>query len=167
MVLKVEGFYIDSMFKVRELGYYTWQGEFGRIAFEVKTAWKQLSFDDKRSVSHLTTRVHGLTYEPQTKEKACKYYMVCEVIKGLYEKYKTDERTVVAFKGAHVERNLLEQMSIPNVDLEIYGCPNYQEAADAVVELLPGCGFHHNDLHSHCAMSKCHAFWLWMITHVV
>ena len=36
----------------------------------------------------------------------------------LYNQYKTDERTVVAYKGDQVEKDLLNKLNIPCLDLE-------------------------------------------------
>ena len=36
MILDLEGFFVDKTFRCRELGYYTWQEDFGRHAFFMK-----------------------------------------------------------------------------------------------------------------------------------
>ena len=53
----------------------------------------------------------------------------------LYNQYKTDERTVVAYKGDQVEKDLLNKLNIiPYLDLETLGCPKYEQLKEAIVE---------------------------------
>ena len=65
-------------------------------------------------------------------------------VKALYENSRTSELDVVAFKGGHVERDLLTRLPIPFIDLEEYGCPKIEKLvvhkgldADQI-----GCGKH-------------------------
>ncbi|KAL9987908.1 hypothetical protein ACROYT_G002289 [Oculina patagonica] len=129
MILDLEGYFVEKTFRVRELGYYTWQEKFGRHAFYMRMSWCNLSSRDRKTVSYVKYNVHGLTYQPRKEEKAYEYYRVEEVMWDLYEETKTPERTVVAYKGGHVERDLLNKLNIPSVNLELYGCPKYDGAS--------------------------------------
>ena len=42
-------------------------------------------------------------------------------------KDKTFERTVVAYKGDHIEKDLLSKLDIPCLDFETLGCPKYDQ----------------------------------------
>ena len=70
LILDLEGFFVDKAFRVRELGHYTWREEFGRYAFYMKTAWGNLSYRDRKTVSYIKYNVHGLTYQPRREEQA-------------------------------------------------------------------------------------------------
>ena len=118
MILDLKGFFVDKTFRVRELGYYTWQEKFGRQAFYMKTDWGNLSPRDRKAVSCVNYNVHGVTYQPRREEKAYEYYRVEEAMRDLYEACKTDTRTVVTYKGGHVEKDLLNNLNIPCVNLE-------------------------------------------------
>ena len=74
---------------------------------------------------------------------------------------------MVAYKGGHVEKDLLNKLNIPCLDLETWGCPKYEQLKQTIVEPLPSCGFHLNDIIHHCPMTECHAFWLWFQTYVM
>ena len=37
------------------------------------------------------------------------------------------ERTMVGYKGGHVEKDLLVKLNIPCLDLETLGCPKYDK----------------------------------------
>ncbi|KAL9962197.1 hypothetical protein ACROYT_G031279 [Oculina patagonica] len=53
-------------------------------------------------------------------EKADEYYREEEVMRELYEETVTPERTVVDYKGGHVERDLLDRLNIPSMNLKLY-----------------------------------------------
>ena len=167
MILDLEGFFVDKTFCCRELGYYTWQEDFGRHAFFRKTRWNDLHFRERKTVSYVKYNVHGLTYQPRREEYGREYYLLEDVICDLYSKAKTKDRTVVAYKGGHVEQDLLLKLNIPHVDLEHYGCPKYDTLKETIVEPLPSCGFHIDDSIHHCPMTECHAFWLWLNTYAM
>ena len=46
------------------------------------------------------------------------------VLLRLYNQYKMGKRTVVAYKGGHVEKDLLNKLNIPCLDLETWVVPN-------------------------------------------
>ena len=74
---------------------------------------------------------------------------------------------MVAYKGGHVEKDLLNKLNMPCLDLETWGCPKYEQLKETIVEPLSSCGFHLNDNILHCPMTECHEFWLWFQTYVV
>lgn len=162
MILDLEGFFVEKTFRCRELGYYTWQEKYGRYAFYMKTSWRNLSRRDIKTVSYVKYKVHGLTYQPRREEKAFEYYRVEDILRDLYEEVKYKDRTVVAYKGGHVERDLLNKLNIPCLNLEHYGCPKYDVLKDEFHNVLPSCGFHLNDKLHHCPIKECETFWLWL-----
>ena len=44
------------------------------------------------------------------------------------------KRTVVAFKGGHVEKDLLNKLNIPCLDLETWGCPKYEQLKQTICD---------------------------------
>ena len=52
---------------------------------------------------------------------------------------------MVAYKGGHVEKDLLKKLNIPSLALETWGCPKYEQLKQTIVEPLASCGFHLND----------------------
>jgi len=46
-ILDLEGFFLNKTFHVRELAYYTWNGEEGHHAFFIPVPYKNLSDKDK------------------------------------------------------------------------------------------------------------------------
>ena len=71
--------------------------------------------------------IHGLTYQPRYQERACEYDEVDIVLLRLYSQFKTEKRTVAAYKGGRVEKDLLNKLNIPCLDLQSWGCPKYEQ----------------------------------------
>jgi len=163
-ILDLEGFFINKTFQVRELGYYTWNREYGRHAFRISIPYKELSDKDKRTVSFVIRKIHGLSYQPLKAERFQPPEVLNELIQDIYSVYKDGQRTVVGYKGGHVEKDLLTKLNIPRLDLETLGCPKYDKLRHIISSerLLPSCGFHQDESIHHCPVTECHAFWLWM-----
>ena len=151
---------------MRELGFYTWRGCYDRFAFYPDVPWSQLSDKDKKTVWVVKHHVHGLTYSPRKREHALKQSSVNDLMRYLYRRNKVEGKNVVAYKGGHVERDLLNGLNIPNLNLEVFGCPKFDKYIENIVEPIEGCGFHHFCDKAHCSMVECHAFWLWMTTYM-
>ena len=84
----------------------------------------------------------------------------------MYVTCSEGNRTVVGYKGGHVEKDLLQALNIPSLNLETLGCPRYDVLRIQFLSesLLPSCGFHKDDKLHHCPVTECHAFWKWYQT---
>ena len=167
LVIDLEGFFVQKKYQVCEMGYYSWNDHFGRHAFFQPTALKNMSHKDKKTVNFAKHKIHGLTYQPRYRERAYEQDQADIVLLRLYNQYKTFERTVVAYKGGHIEKDLLNKLNIPCLNFETLGCPKYDQLKQTIVEPLASCGFHLNDNIHHCPMTECHAFWLWFQTYAM
>ena len=73
---------------------------------------------------------------------------------------KKKDRNLVAYKGRKVEREILDELEIPNINLEDFGCPRYDELPTTMVR---DCGYHIQMNKSiHCSMKECVAFAIWI-----
>ena len=126
-ILDLEGFFINKTFQVRELGYYTWNKENGRHAFSIPIPYKELSDKDKRTVNFVIKKIHGLSYHFLKAEGFQPREVLEDLIQNIYSRYKEGQRTVVGYKGGHVEKDLLKKLNIPSIDLETLGCPKYDK----------------------------------------
>ena len=161
-ILDLEGFFTHrKFFHVRELGYYTWNQENGRHAFFIPIPHKALNDKDKSTFHFVCNKIHGLSYQPTQAEHAYHPMLLKSLVKKLYQKHKTNTRTVVGYKGGHVEKDLLEKLNIPSLNLETLGCPKYDVLKTQFESLVPSCGFHKDDKVHHCPVTECHAFWKW------
>ena len=169
-ILDLEGFFINKTFHVRELGYYTWNEEHGRHAFRIPVPRQDLAQKDKQTVNFVIRKIHGLSYQPSQAEHPQHPRVVPRMVQDLYGDYSTLDRTVVGYKGGHVEKDLLNKLNIPSLNLETMGCPKYDVLRNddlKFVNLLPSCGFHKDDTRHHCPVTECHAFYLWYKSEVV
>ena len=92
------------------------------------------------------------------------------MIQDLYGDYSTPDRTVVGYKGGHMEKDLLNKLNIPSLNLETLGCPKYDVLRSDDLKhykLLSSCGFHKDDTRHHCPVTECHAFWVWYKTDII
>ena len=163
-ILDLEGFFINKTFHVRELGYYTWNQEHGRHAFFIPLRYKTLNDKDKSTVRFVYHKIHGLSYQPAQAEHFQDPLILGQLVKDIYDMYvkcSEGKRTVVGYKGGHVEKDLLEKLNIPSLNLETLGCPKYDVLKTQFESLLPSCGFHKDDKIHHCPVTECHAFWKW------
>ena len=117
LVIDLEGFFVQKKFQVREMGYYSWNEHFGRHAFFQPATLRDLSHEDKKTVNFAKHKIHGLIYQPRYQERAYEHDEVDIVLLRLYNQYKTEERTVVAYKGGHVEKDLLRYQCTPNLTI--------------------------------------------------
>ena len=164
LILDLEGFFINKKFHGRELGYVTWNGDHGRHAFSLPIPYETLQDQDKRTVDFLCHKIHGLKYQPSRQERFQNPLVIGILVKQIYEdssKSSKGQRTVVGYKGGHVEKVLLEKLNILSLNLEIMGCPKYDVLRTQFDSLLPSCGFHKDDTIHHCPVTECHAFWKW------
>ena len=72
-------------------------------------------------------------------------------ITDLYQNAKTSEKLMVAYKGGHLERDLLKELNIPAVNL----------TGQRGIDPIPDCG-HHKRSARHCAMVECQTLTLFL-----
>ena len=108
-----------------------------------------MSYKDKKTANFAKHNIHRLTDQPLYRERAYAQDQVNNVLRRLYNQYKTRERSVVAYKGGHVEKDLLDKLDIRNL-----GLPKYERLKQTIVEPFSNCGFHFNDNIYHCPMTE-------------
>ena len=141
LVIDLEGFIVQKKSQVRELGYYSWNEHFSRHAFFQPAALKDLTYKDEKTVNFAKHNIHGLTCQPRYQERAYENDQATIVLLRLYNQFKTEERAVVAYKGGHVEKDLLNKLNIRYLNLETWGCPKNEQLKQSIVEPLASCGF--------------------------
>ena len=83
-------------------------------------------------------KIHGLSYQPRKEEDAKEWYTLEDTVHSC----KKEGRDIVAYKGGHVERDLLNKLHIPCLNLETFGCPKYDVLKHEFPGWLPSCRFH-------------------------
>ena len=83
--------------------------------------------------------VHGLRFEAAYKEAALPQREVEGVIRALYKD------GLIAYKGGHIEKDILDNMGLPSVDLEEFGCPKVDSLWSSHYSPGRSCGHHKQD----------------------
>ena len=157
LILDLEGYFVQKKFYVRELGWTTWEGHFGAQHYQQPFRWKALSQMDRLTAKYVYHRIHGLPFEDDPQEKARHLENLKRDVLELYAQARTTERFLVGYKGGHVEKDLLQELDLPAINLEHYGCPKFEKLN--TISIIKDCG--HHRFKKHCAMVESHAFWQW------
>ena len=156
LIIDLEGFILSSGFIARELGWCTIQGENDSQHFYSRMRYKDLNYKDRRTVNFVYKHIHGLRFEASFKEAALPQRDLEAVIRALYR------GGLIAYKGGHLEKDLLDKMGLPSINLEEFGCPK----ADSLWSQYEGtcCGHHKTDLFKmvHCPKHETFLFFQWL-----
>jgi len=156
LIIDLEGFILSNGFIARELGWCTIRGENDSQHFYSRVRYKDLNYKDRRTVQFVYKHIHGLRFEASFKEAALPQRDLEAVIRALYR------GGLVAYKGGHLEKDLLDKMGLPSINLEEFGCPK----ADSLWNQYKGtgCGHHKTDLFKmvHCPKEETFLFYQWL-----
>ena len=100
-------------------------GNTASLHFELPVSYKASLPKDRRTVNHVYHNIHVLPCDAHFQENAADLDLL-EPVVDMYEKHSTHHQNLVAYKGGHVEKDLLTKLKIPHVDLEFYGCTQIQ-----------------------------------------
>ena len=164
LIIDLEGFTVRNQFQVRELGYYSWQGDRGSYFFDVTIPYKRLRDREKPQIHYVTRCISGLPYRPAQCERPVHHQRALRgLLRHLYREFRTDLRTVVGFKGGHFEKDVLIDLKIPYKNIEQWGCPKYDDLRHTMIndDVDVGCGCHQDPTIHHCPQVECELFWKW------
>ena len=85
--------------------------------------------------------IHKLPFDVPRGVRAIEVSALESTVKRFYDEVKKDASSVLAYKGGHVEGDLLKRLSIPCVNLECFGCPKAEELFGQLI-WLETCGYH-------------------------
>ena len=159
LVVHLHGFYFDHYrgFKVQEMGYCAVESsENGSYRYQMVRDYKDLSQRKLKTAKFVINRVHGLTNNPREYDRWGRRLNVEQDLMDLYEQFRTDQRFRLGYKGRSNEKNLLENLGIPFVNLERLGCIAYGEIPK--INQRVGCGMHVKGKEDACSQLKCVRF---------
>lgn len=159
LILDIDGYRISSGFIVRELGWCNLKGENDSQHFYSPIRYHELSYKDRRTVNHVYRHVHGLRFEAAYKEAALPQRDVEGVIRALYQD------GLIAYKGGHIEKDLLDKIGLPSVNLEDFGCPKADSLWSWGYTTEKSCGYHKPDTFKfiHCPKQETFLFYQWLL----
>jgi len=155
-ILDMDGFRIKNEFRCKELGMLVleedpaiWSNLFYSadvILSMTAQDWRQHDFILKKNIYDIPIT--------QRDSFSIKMEKVPEVVRDLYPGFGT-----VAYKGGHIEKDLLKTMGIPSLNIESLGCPK----ADVLAPMFPEarqCGLHNK---GHCPRQEVILFAKWIV----
>ena len=156
LILDLDGYRLKSgQFIVRELGWCTIRGENDSQHFYSPMRYKDLSYKDRRTVNYVYRHIHGLRFEAALPQRE-----VESVIRALYK------GGIIAYKGGQVEKELLDKMELPHVDLEDFNCLKADALWFSDFHAGTSCGHHKIDTMKfiHCPKQETFLFFHWLKT---
>lgn len=162
LIIDFDGFLINKIFRVREMGFSSLTKQtYGSFRFNLCHVLNEMSETDWKTAMYCKYNVHGLSIKPQPQKKDCLSEKdLNKIIYNIYVQNKTEEKYVIGYKGGIIERDLLQKLKIPNLNLEDFGCPKYKYLMEPKIE---DCGFHIKFHEMHCPMKECVAFTNWLL----
>ena len=161
LLVDFEGFYIQDKYYCRELGWSAVkEGTCGNIKYQTPMSLKQIKGRDRWNVAYVTGRVHGLAFDDDPTEEAKPYACFEQDVQKLYDKYKTDDQPLAAYKGGQAVKDTLKKLGIDAINLEHWGYRKIQTLLDPDTESPEeDCGHHER---GYCATVKCNTFRQWL-----
>ena len=158
LIIDLDGFMVSKRFMAREIGWSTIHGVAKSIHFELPMPYACLSPQNKKTVNYVRDHVHALPFDSRPEEYAVDLELLKYVVQSLYNNHRTAHQWVVAFKGGHVEKDLLRELKIPFVNLVDYNCPKVKDLLTEGFRPILDCG-HHLHSHTHLPQSRMQLFW--------
>ena len=162
-VIDMDGFVLDKTFYCKELGVLKVGEDEGRsFFFDIGVHWHELTRKQQRHCMFLTRNIHKLPFGVSRGTNAFPLSDLNAIVKCFYDSVKSSHLSTIAYKGGHFERDLLQHLQIPSINLEHFGCPKAEFLFDRLV-WLETCG-HHLGTHSyqHCPKVEVEAFGKWL-----
>ena len=153
MALGLKGYYIAQKSYVREVGTVSWDGSSSHQKHAMPFKFDDLNSVDKKMAKHRKRHVHGLNFDARENENAHDQTCLELYILNLCEEARSGQVNVVTYREGQVEKELLDKLKIPNIDLKELGCPETTPRAT-------GCDFHIDQLC--CAKAECDELWRWI-----
>lgn len=162
MVIDFDGFYINKNFFPRELGCasLTKKDKYYSYRFDLRSITP--NENEIKHINYCTQNIHGLPFYPSKTETTYSLESLEEIIKNMYYENKTNEQYIIGYKGGNIENKILNNLKLPNVNLERFGCPKYDDLPKPNVN---DCGYHINlnrKRKIHCPKQECFAFTHWL-----
>lgn len=167
-IISTEGFLLDSKFHLKELG----------VMFTYKNVWRKFRFSlgkfkdlnpKLQLCANWTTRnIHGMKYANHRGELAS--IKLLEILKALKKECdKEASKPIIGYRGGYLEKQILDTCSIPHLDLQLLGCPKFNELFSGQ-RFGVECKIHDHcnpNVVPHCPVVKCIYFKNWCMSHAL
>ena len=116
MIIDFDGYQVKHHPFIVRNGSFSW-------FLENKLPYLSLEQRDRKTVNYVFRHIHGLRFESSLPEKALPQHMIKPLIDSAYHHSRTPHRYMVG----HLEKDLLNELQIPSVNLEDFGCPKVEK----------------------------------------
>lgn len=168
--MDVDGFMVSKRFLCKELAITTINGYSYQTDFLLGKRFKQLSPQDQKTVRYVYINVHGIPFKDFHTEQ----YTQSKLDLAINIMIGDTINPVVAYKGGHLEKDILERAGIPCVNLEGLGCPKFSELAETYGNsvLKNSCYLHKRKYDRkrkrlHCCSTEVQLFRNWYIDYLI
>ena len=136
----MDGFVLGKTFHCKELGVLKVGEDEGRsFFFDIGVHWHELTRKQQRHCMFLTRNIHKLPFGVSRGTNAFPLSDLNAIVKCFYDSVKSSHLSTIACNGGHFERDLLQHLQIPSINLEHFGCPKAEFLFDRLV-WLETCG---------------------------
>ena len=159
-ILDMDGFTVNKKFLCRELGVISTTEETATsYHFDIGIDWSDLSPKDKKTCAYV--RRHIIKLPLTARRGSLPLSNLKAIVNDFYDSVKKTEKSVLAYKGGCVEKNMLNELKIPAVNLESFACPK-AERLFGKLPWITTCGQHDGtDPHKHCPKTEVEAYAAW------
>ena len=167
-ILDMDGFLVNGLFYCKELGALR-VGDLYATShiFDIGLRWNDLSNRTKKQCQYLTRYIHRLPFGVPRGISTKRLDELNDIVLEFYEQNKVNDMSKLAYKGGHLERDLLAQLGVPGVNLEHYGCPKANKLFNQL-GWLETCGAHTSWTdYEHCSKVEVEAFGIWLNKNLV
>ncbi|KAG8193424.1 hypothetical protein JTE90_009643 [Oedothorax gibbosus] len=163
-----------NQFLVRELGYvrvdpvYTYLPRSYLFDLSQSYDFSRIPDAEAKTLRYQSRIITGLSLLPGPTESDClDIRTLPDVLLKIYDRCRTVDADLVAYKGGCRESDLLKELAIPALDLQRFGCPAFKELM--AKRNYKDCG-HHKEVERdgavHCSMAEVEAYRDWFMLNV-
>lgn len=175
IVFDFDGFHVSGKFYPREVGFcsLTAPRRNGSYRFRLDSLVPLMTEQDWKTARVCTKYIHGMSFRRRPRERGL--FELDDLYRLVLDAYRESSvrggrKIIAAYKGGRVERDLLERLDIPCVNLEDFGCPKFEKLVHYLPARARDCG-HHFGLKNpsavvHCPRLETLAFAEWVNTNV-
>lgn len=168
LIVDFDGFQLKGQrFLTREAAFVAMESDHcGVVSFDLSSI--SLDHKDVHTVWWCQHFLHGLPFNPRKDEDAKPIEYLDQYILDLYRRFSTPTKNLIAYKGGNCERVKLQQLNLPHVNLEKFGCPKYDHLLNEWEDCHHPCNLHDRSIHKvyHCALSEVKIFKLWVLDQI-
>ena len=159
-ILDMDGFRVNKTFYCRELGVINVNEDIGTsYHFDTGLDWSNLTVKEQKCCAYVCRHIIKLPFKAH--RGSLPLSNLHGIVNDFYANIKKSEKSVLAYKGGHLEESMLKELNIPAINLESFACPK----AVCLFGKLPWietCEQHFGtEQHEHCPKVEVEAYAMW------